>query len=192
VLTERICQRAHSTPSDEGHDYVDCIRRRNLGTKLVPDSRFAWSIREDSGVEQWCKWARHRLQPSVWKPLQQSHKDPTRAEWLIRTHLVPLIRKRFEALNQFNGDADCFLGALSLRRSFDRPRKNAREMARHAIRRLSIAKLRDVGAQRVFRKSCEQLFEAAREQRFMESGLQSIVRQAAGVSQALVKQGSQP
>jgi hypothetical protein len=125
VAPERVDEGPHPTPADERHDNVNRIRRRNLGPKLVPDSRLAARIGEDGRVEQRRKRALDRLQSPIRKTLQQPDQHARRVDRLVAFEIVPSVREGLEATKELDSDPHCLHASLALGRALNRSRDDA-------------------------------------------------------------------
>jgi hypothetical protein len=82
-------------------------------------------------------------------------------------------------MNKRSRQADCFVTSLSFWRSLDHSREHPSQVPGHTIRRLGVTQLGKLSKKRLVRDLFEQRLEPAREQRFMQSWLESVHGQPA-------------
>ncbi len=149
VPPERVDERPYAAPAHERHDYVDRICRWHLGAKLVADRGLARRVREHGRVEQRRQRPSDSLGAAVGERLEQGDQDATGVDGLVAVEIGRSAGDLPKPADERRSQAHRFAAPRALRRSFDRSREEAREVARHAIGGLCVAELGDLGKKRL-------------------------------------------
>src|SRR5512132_1481120 len=117
-----VHERSHATPADKRHDDVDRIRRWDLGPELVPNSRLARCVGENSRVEEGREWTLDRACVSVRKTFQQRNQDARGVERFVSIEVGSSIGEGLKATNERRSYSYCLVAPFSFRRSVNRSR----------------------------------------------------------------------
>jgi hypothetical protein len=144
VALNDLEQRANTAEPNERHYDIDGLRRIHLRAKLVPNRRFARSIREDRRVEERREWPFDRFERAVGPSRQKGVQNLTGLSWKVQTQIGDL-GDGVKTLQHFPGKANSFSCPFSLWLCFDCLREQARYMARDSIGGFGVSEVCKLG-----------------------------------------------
>ena len=106
-----------------------------LCEKLVADSRFPWSVRQQRGVEKRDERLGHRFNATVRGSTENSAKDHPRLHWRLGPRLRPADRF-IDQLDELPGERDAYRDSIRVSHAGDGSLNHPAEMQREPIGRL--------------------------------------------------------